>query len=459
MPRPASDKMFDKILIANRGEIALRVQRACRELNIKTVAVHSEADRDAKYVALADESVCIGPPASSASYLNIPAIIAAAEVTDSQAIHPGYGFLSENADFAEKVERSGFVFIGPRPETIRLMGDKVSAKVAMIKAGVPVVPGSEGTLPEDPKEIVKIARAVGYPVIIKAAGGGGGRGMRVVHTEAALLPAVTLTRAEAQSAFGNPMLYIEKFLTTPRHIEIQVLADEHRNAVYLFERDCSMQRRHQKIIEEAPAPGINPRSLMRIAERAAEACRKINYRGAGTFEFLYQDDEFFFIEMNTRIQVEHPVTELITGIDIVQEQIRVAAGQKLAFRQRDIVKRGAAIECRINAEDPWTFVPSPGRITAWHPPGGPGIRVDSHAYQNYFVPPHYDSLIGKVIAYGESREQAIARMRVALSEMVVSGIKTNIPLHQELLLDEKFLRGGTSIHYLEERLAKRKPSP
>jgi acetyl-CoA carboxylase biotin carboxylase subunit len=459
MPEAKSNTMFDKILIANRGEIALRVQRACRELGIKTVVVHSEADRDAKYVALADESVCIGPPASSASYLNIPAIIAAAEVTDAQAIHPGYGFLSENADFAEKVERSGFVFIGPKPETIRLMGDKVSAKVAMVKAGVPVVPGSEGTLPEDPKEIVRIARAIGYPVIIKAAGGGGGRGMRVVHTEAALLPAVTLTRAEAQSAFGNPMLYMEKFLATPRHIEIQVLADEHRNAVYLFERDCSMQRRHQKIIEEAPAPGINPRALTRIGERAADACRKINYRGAGTFEFLFQDDEFYFIEMNTRVQVEHPVTELITGIDIVQEQIHVAAGQKLSFRQRDVVKRGAAIECRINAEDPWTFVPSPGRITAWHPPGGPGIRVDSHAYQNYFVPPHYDSLIGKVIAYGESREQAIARMRVALSEMVVGGIKTNIPLHQELLLDEKFLRGGTSIHYLEERLAKRKPSP
>ncbi len=448
--------LFGKILIANRGEIALRVQRACRELGIKTVVVHSEADRDAKYVRLADESVCIGPPASSQSYLNIPAIIAAAEVTDAQAIHPGYGFLSENADFAEKVERSGFVFIGPRPDTIRLIGDKISAKAAMAKAGVPCVPGSEGALPEDPKEVVRIARAVGYPVIIKAAGGGGGRGMRVVHTEAALVSAVSLTRAEAAAAFGNPTLYLEKFLPNPRHIEIQVLADSFKNAVYLYERDCSMQRRHQKIIEEAPALGIAARALTRIGERCAEACRKIGYRGAGTFEFLYQEEEFFFIEMNTRIQVEHPVTELITGIDIVQEQIRVAAGQKLRFRQRDIVRKGHAIECRINAEDPYTFVPSPGRITSWHAPGGPGIRVDSHAYHNYFVPPYYDSMIGKVIAYGDTREQAIARMRIALSEMVVEGIKTNIPLHQELLLDEKFLRGGTSIHYLEERLAKRK---
>ena len=456
MPAAKPDKLFDKILIANRGEIALRVQRACRELGIKTVVVHSEADRDAKYVRLADESVCIGPPSSAQSYLNIPAIIAAAEVTDAQAIHPGYGFLSENADFAEKVERSGFVFIGPRPDTIRLMGDKVSAKVAMIKAGVPCVPGSEGALPEDPKEIVRLARQVGYPVIIKASGGGGGRGMRVVHTEAALVAAVTLTRSEAQAAFGNPMVYMEKFLANPRHIEIQVLADAHRNAVWLGERDCSMQRRHQKIIEEAPAPGISPRALTRIGDRCADACRRIGYRGAGTFEFLYQDDEFFFIEMNTRVQVEHPVTELITGIDIVQQQIRVAAGHKLALRQRDVVKRGHAIECRINAEDPFTFVPSPGRITSWHPPGGPGIRVDSHAYANYFVPPYYDSLIGKLIAYGDTREQAIARMRIALSEMIVEGIKTNIPLHQELLLDEKFVRGGTSIHYLEEKLAKRK---
>jgi len=449
------DKLFDKILIANRGEIALRVQRACRELGIKTVVVHSEADRDAKYVRLADESVCIGPPPSSLSYLNIPAIIAAAEVTDAQAIHPGYGFLSENADFAEKVERSGFVFIGPRADTIRLMGDKVSAKVAMTKAGVPCVPGSEGALPDDPKEIVKIARTVGYPVIIKAAGGGGGRGMRVVHTEAALLSAVSLTRGEAQAAFSNPTVYMEKFLTTPRHIEIQVLADEHKNAVWLGERDCSMQRRHQKIIEEAPAPGIPARLITRIGDRCAEACRKIAYRGAGTFEFLFQDDEFYFIEMNTRVQVEHPVTEATTGIDIVQQQIRVAAGQKLAFRQRDLVRKGHAIECRINAEDPYTFVPSPGRISNYHVPGGPGIRVDSHVYQNYLVPPYYDSLIGKVIAFGDTREQAIARMRIALSEMVVEGIRTNIPLHQELMVDEKFVRGGTSIHYLEEKLAKR----
>jgi acetyl-CoA carboxylase biotin carboxylase subunit len=449
------DKLFDKILIANRGEIALRVQRACRELGIKTVVVHSEADRDAKYVRLADESVCIGPPPSSQSYLNIPAIIAAAEVTDAQAIHPGYGFLSENADFAEKVERSGFVFIGPRADTIRLMGDKVSAKAAMLKAGVPCVPGSEGALPDDPKEIVKIARTVGYPVIIKAAGGGGGRGMRVVHTEAALLSAVSLTRGEALSAFGNATVYMEKFLTTPRHIEIQVMADEHKNAVWLGERDCSMQRRHQKVLEEAPAPGIPARLLTRIGDRCAEACRKIGYRGAGTFEFLFQDEEFYFIEMNTRVQVEHPVTEETTGIDIVQTQIRVASGQKLAFRQRDIVRKGHAIECRINAEDPYTFVPSPGRITSYHAPGGPGIRVDSHVYSNYLVPPYYDSMVGKVIAYGDTREQAIARMRIALSEMVVEGIRTNIPLHQELLVDEKFVRGGTSIHYLEEKLAKR----
>ena len=450
------DKRFDKILIANRGEIALRVQRACREMGIKTVVVHSEADRDAKYVRLADESVCIGPPPSSQSYLNIPAIIAAAEVTDAQAIHPGYGFLSENADFAEKVERSGFVFIGPRADTIRLMGDKVSAKAAMTKAGVPCVPGSEGALPDDPKEIVRIARAVGYPVIIKAAGGGGGRGMRVVHTEAALISAVSLTRAEAQAAFGNPTVYMEKFLTTPRHIEIQVIADEHKNAVWLGERDCSMQRRHQKIIEEAPAPGIAARLVARIGDRCAEACRKIAYRGAGTFEFLFQDDEFYFIEMNTRVQVEHPVTEATTGIDIVQQQIRVAAGQKLAFRQRDILRKGHAIECRINAEDPFTFVPSPGRITNYHAPGGPGIRVDSHVYANYVVPPWYDSMVGKVIAFGDTRDQAIARMRIALSEMVVEGIRTNIPLHQDLLIDDKCVRVGTSIHDLEENLAKRK---
>jgi acetyl-CoA carboxylase biotin carboxylase subunit len=448
--------MFDKILIANRGEIALRVQRACREMGIKTVVVHSEADSEAKYVRLADESVCIGPAAPAQSYLNMPAIIAAAEVTDAQAIHPGYGFLSENADFAEKVESSGFVFIGPKAETIRMMGDKVNAKALMTKAGVPCVPGSEGALPEDPKEILKIARQIGYPVIIKAAGGGGGRGMRVVNTEAALLSAVTLTRAEAQSAFGNPTVYMERFLANPRHIEIQILADTHKNAVWLSDRDCSMQRRHQKIIEEAPAVGIPERTLTKIGDRCAEACRKIGYLGAGTFEFLYQDGEFFFIEMNTRIQVEHPVTELITGIDIVQEQIKIAAGYKMALRQRDIVRRGHAIECRINAEDPETFAPSPGRITSYHTPGGPGIRVDSHVYQNYFVPPHYDSMIGKIISYGDTREQAIARMRVALSEMVVGGIKTNLDLHQDLLVDENFIRSNYSIHYLEERMALRK---
>jgi acetyl-CoA carboxylase biotin carboxylase subunit len=446
--------VFEKILIANRGEIALRIQRACRELGVKTVAVHSEADADAKYVRLADESVCIGPPPSIHSYLNIPAIISAAEVTDAEAIHPGYGFLSENADFAERVEKSGFVFVGPRPETIRLMGDKVSAKHAMIKAGVPVVPGSEGQLPESPDEIVKIARGVGYPVIVKAAGGGGGRGMRVVHTEAALLNAVSMTRSEAQAAFGNPMVYLEKFLESPRHVEIQVLADEHKNAVYLGDRDCSMQRRHQKIIEEAPAPLINPRQKARIGERCAEACRKIGYRGAGTFEFLFEKGEFYFIEMNTRVQVEHPVTEMITGIDIVQAQIRVASGQKLPFRQRDIQFRGHAVECRINAEHPYKFSPSPGRITQFHVPGGPGIRVDSHVYANYFVPPNYDSLVGKVIAWADTREQAIAKMRIALSEMIVEGIETNLPLHQELMLDSAFLRGGTSIHYLEEKLSK-----
>jgi acetyl-CoA carboxylase biotin carboxylase subunit len=446
--------MFEKILIANRGEIALRVQRACRELGIKTVAVHSVADAEAKYVRLADESVCIGPAASADSYLNIPAIISAAEVTDAEAIHPGYGFLSENADFAERVEKSGFVFIGPRPDTIRLMGDKVSAKNMMIKAGVPVVPGSEGALPEEPQEIVKIARKVGYPVIIKAAGGGGGRGMRVVHTEAALVSAVAMTRQEAKTAFGNPTVYIEKFLETPRHVEIQVLADEHRNAVYLGDRDCSMQRRHQKIIEEAPAPLIPMKERVRIGERCADACRKIGYRGAGTFEFLYEKGEFYFIEMNTRVQVEHPVTEMITGVDIVKTQILVAAGEKLTFRQKDVNFRGHAIECRINAEHPYKFTPSPGRITSWHVPGGPGIRVDSHVYHGYFVPPYYDSLIAKVIAYGDTREQALARMRIALSEMIVEGIQTNLPLHQELMLDTSFMRGGTSIHYLEEKLAK-----
>jgi len=447
--------MFEKVLIANRGEIALRVLRACRELGIRTVAVHSTADAEAKYVKLADESVCIGPPASQASYLNIPAIISAAEVTDAEAIHPGYGFLSENADFAERVEKSGFVFIGPRAETIRLMGDKVSAKNAMKAAGVPCVPGSDGALPEEPQEILKIARAIGYPVIIKAAGGGGGRGMRVVHTEAALINAVSMTRTEAQAAFGNPMVYMEKFLENPRHIEIQVLADNFRNAVWLSERDCSMQRRHQKVIEEAPAPGIPRRVIARIGERCAEACRRIGYRGAGTFEFLYENGEFYFIEMNTRVQVEHPVTELVTGIDIVTAQIRIAAGEKLWFRQRDVEIRGHAVECRICAEDPFKFTPSPGKITNWHPPGGPGIRVDSHVYSGYTVPPHYDSMIAKVIAYGDSREQAIRRMRIALSEMMVEGIKTNIPLHQELMLDPLFIKGSTSIHYLEEKLAAR----
>jgi len=448
--------MFQKILIANRGEIALRVQRACRDLGIKTVVVHSEADSEAKYVKLADESVCIGPAPSAKSYLNIPAIISAAEVTDAEAIHPGYGFLSENADFAERVEKSGFVFIGPKPETIRLMGDKVSAKQTMIKAGVPCVPGSDGALPPEPEELIKLARKIGYPVIVKAAGGGGGRGMRVVHTEAALKNAVALTRGEAEAAFGNPTLYMEKYLENPRHIEVQVLGDEHRNFVYLGERDCSMQRRHQKIMEEAPAPDITPRQRARIGDRCVEACRKINYRGAGTFEFLYENGEFYFIEMNTRVQVEHPVTEMITGVDIVQEQIRVAAGEKLSVRQRDVEFRGHALECRINAEHPFTFVPSPGRITSYHTPGGPGVRVDSHVYQGYSVPPNYDSMVGKIITYGADRDQAIRRMRIALSEMVVGGILTNIPLHQELLADNRVIKGGASIHYVEQKLAQRK---
>ncbi len=445
--------MFGKILIANRGEIALRIQRACREMGIRTVVAHSEADAQAKYVKLADESVCIGPAPSAQSYLNMAAIISAAEVTDAEAIHPGYGFLSENADFAERVEKSGFTFIGPRAETIRLMGDKVSAKQVMIKAGVPTVHGSAGALPDDPKEIVKIAREIKYPVIIKASGGGGGRGMRVVNTEAALINAVNMTRSEAQAAFGNPTVYMEKFLENPRHIEIQVLADEFSNAVWLGERDCSMQRRHQKIIEEAPAPGIPRRLIDRIGERSADACRKIGYRGAGTFEFLFEDGEFYFIEMNTRIQVEHPVTEMITGIDLVQQQIKVAAGERLAFRQRDVQLKGHAIECRINAEDPFNFTPSPGRITSYHPPGGPGVRVDSHAYSNYFVPPNYDSMIGKVITYGGDRAQALARMRIALSEMIVEGIQTNLPLHRQLMDDTHFIAGGTSIHYLEKKLA------
>jgi acetyl-CoA carboxylase biotin carboxylase subunit len=448
--------MFKKILIANRGEIALRIQRACREMGIKSVVVYSEADREAKYVKLADEAVCIGPAPSAQSYLHMPAIISTAEVTDAEAIHPGYGFLSENADFAERVEKSGFVFIGPTPESIRIMGDKVSAKQAMLKSGVPCVPGSEGALPEDPKEIIRIGRSVGYPVIIKAAGGGGGRGMRVVHTEAALIHAVQTTRAEAGAAFGNPSVYMEKFLENPRHVEIQVLADGQRGAVWLGERDCSMQRRHQKVIEEAPAPGIPRRVIEKIGDRCTAACLKIGYRGAGTFEFLYENGEFYFIEMNTRVQVEHPVTELVTGIDIVQMQIRIAAGQKLPFNQRAIQLKGHAIECRVNAEHPYTFVPSPGRITMWHSPGGPGVRVDSHAYTNYPVPPNYDSMIGKIIVYGDTREQALARMRTALSETVVEGIQTNIPLHRELMVDSGFCAGGTSIHYLEKWLAQRK---
>ena len=447
--------MFKKILIANRGEIALRIQRACRELGVKAVMVYSEADRDAKYVRLADEAVCIGPAPAGLSYLQMPAIISAAEVTDSEAIHPGYGFLSENADFAERVEQSGFQFIGPTAESIRIMGDKVSAKQAMVKAGVPCVPGSEGALSDDPVEIRDIAKAIGYPVIIKAAGGGGGRGMRVVHTEAALINAVQMTKAEALAAFGNASVYMEKFLQNPRHIEIQVIADKYKNAVYLGERDCSMQRRHQKVIEEAPAFGIPRRLIERIGERCAAACKRIGYRGAGTFEFLYENGEFYFIEMNTRVQVEHPVTEMITGIDIVKTQIMVAAGEKLPFTQRQVEIRGHAIECRINAEDPYKFFPSPGRITTWHAPGGPGVRVDSHVYAGYFVPPNYDSMIGKVIVHGDTREEALARMRSALLETVVEGIKTNIPLHKELMVDNSFCAGGTNIHYLEHWMEQR----
>ncbi len=448
--------MFKKILIANRGEIALRIQRACKELGVRGVIVYSEADREAKYVKLAEEAVCIGPAPSGQSYLNMPAIISAAEVTDSEAIHPGYGFLSENADFAERVEKSGFKFIGPTPESIRMMGDKVSAKQAMIKAGVPCVPGSEGELPDNPTEMKRIAKAIGYPVIIKAAGGGGGRGMRVVNTEAALINAVQTTKAEAGAAFGNPAVYMEKFLQNPRHVEIQILADQFKNVVYLGERDCSMQRRHQKVIEEAPAPGIPRKLIEKVGERCAAACKKIGYRGAGTFEFLYENGEFYFIEMNTRVQVEHPVTEFITGIDIVKTQIQVAAGEKLPFSQRQITFKGHAIECRINAEDPFKFTPSPGRITMWHAAGGPGVRVDSHAYTNYFVPPNYDSMIGKLIVYGDTREQALARMRTALAECVVEGIQTNIPLHREIMNDAKFIAGGTNIHYLEEWLASHK---
>jgi acetyl-CoA carboxylase biotin carboxylase subunit len=445
--------MIEKIVIANRGEIALRILRACRALGIKTVALHSEADREAKYVRLADESVCIGPAAAKDSYLNIPAVISAAEVTDAQAIHPGYGFLSENADFAERVEQSGFIFIGPRADTIRLMGDKISAIEAMKKAGVPTVPGSDGPVGDvDDRENLRLADKIGYPVIIKAAGGGGGRGMRVVHTEAALKNAISLTRTEAKTAFNNDIVYMEKYLENPRHIEFQILADEHGNAVHLGERDCSMQRRHQKVVEEAPAPGLPERLRHKIGERCAEACRKIGYRGAGTFEFLYENGEFYFIEMNTRVQVEHPVTEMITGVDIVREQILIASGEKLSIRQKDVTWRGHAIECRINAEDPKTFMPSPGRITLYHPPGGPGIRVDTHVYSNYFVPPYYDSMVGKLIAFGDTREIAIARMRIALSEMVVDGIRTNIPLHMDIMNDAAFQAGGVNIHYLEKKL-------
>jgi acetyl-CoA carboxylase biotin carboxylase subunit len=447
--------MFKKILVANRGEIALRIQRACRELGVQAVMVYSEADREAKYVKLAEEAVCIGPAPSSLSYLNMPALISAAEVTDAEAIHPGYGFLSENADFAERVEQSGFQFIGPTPQSIRMMGDKVAAKQAMIRAGVPCVSGSEGELPDDPAHWVRTARSIGYPVIIKAAGGGGGRGMRVVHTEAALANAVQMTRAEAIAAFGNPAVYMEKFLQNPRHIEIQVLADKFRNAVYLGERDCSMQRRHQKIIEEAPATGIARKLIDKLGERCVAACKKMGYRGAGTYEFLYENGEFYFIEMNTRLQVEHPVTEMVTGIDIVKTQITVAAGQKLPFIQRDIEIKGHAMECRLNAEDPYNLLPSPGRITMWHAPGGPGVRVDSHVYTNYFVPPNYDSMVGKIITHGDTREQAMSRMRTALAETLVEGIQTNIPLHREMMSNAKFMAGGSNIHYLEEWMARR----
>ena len=444
--------MFGKILIANRGEIALRIMRACRAMGIKTVAVHSTADANAMYVRLADESVCIGPADSTSSYLNIPAIISAAEVTDAEAIHPGYGFLAENADFADRVEKSGFTFIGPRGDTIRLMGDKVNAKEAMLAAGVPCVPGSDGALPDDPKAILEMARRIGYPVIIKASAGGGGRGMRVVRTEAALLNSVNTTRTEAKAAFGSDKVYLEKFLENPRHIEIQVLSDNFQNAVYLGERDCSMQRRNQKVVEESPAPGIPRKLIERLGTRCVEACRRIGYRGAGTFEFLYENGEFYFIEMNTRVQVEHPVTELVTGVDIISEQIRIAAGERLSIKQRDIEFKGHAIECRINAEDPFTFRPSPGKVTTWCMPGGPGIRLDSHVYAGYTVPPYYDSMIGKLIAYGPDREMALARMRVALSEVAIDGIRSNIPLHRRILADSKFNEGGTTIHYLEECL-------
>jgi acetyl-CoA carboxylase biotin carboxylase subunit len=445
--------MLDKIVIANRGEIALRILRACRELNIKTVAVHSSADRELMHVRLADESVCIGPPIPSESYLNVPAILSAAEVTDAVAIHPGYGFLSENADFAERVEQSGFIFIGPKPETIRLMGDKLSAIRTMKSVGIPCVPGSDAALGDDLQANMKVARAIGYPVILKASGGGGGRGMRVVHGEAALSNAIVLTRREAGAAFQNDAVYLEKFLEHPRHIEFQVMADTHGNVVHLGERDCSMQRRHQKVIEEAPAPGIDAQTRAKMGARCVEACRAIDYRGAGTFEFLFQDGEFYFIEMNTRVQVEHPVTEQITGIDIVKEQLLIAAGDPLSFKQDDISIRGHAIECRVNAEHPESFRPSPGTVNLYHAPGGPGIRVDSHLYDGYTVPPYYDSLIAKLIAHGESREAALARMSNALTEIVIEGIDTNLPLHRDLIHDAAFAAGGTNIHYLEHKLA------
>ncbi len=444
--------MLDKVVIANRGEIALRILRACKELGIKTVAVRSTADRELKHVLLADESICIGKPASTDSYLNVPAIIAAAEVTGAVAIHPGYGFLSENADFAEVVEKSGFIFIGPRAETIRLMGDKVSAIEAMKKAGVPCVPGSDGPVDNDAKHNAAIAKRIGYPVIIKAAGGGGGRGMRVVRNEAELAGAIALTKSEAGQFFKNDMVYMEKYLENPRHIEIQVLADGQGNALYLGERDCSMQRRHQKVVEEAPAPGITAEMRKFIGERCVRACIEIGYRGAGTFEFLYENGEFYFIEMNTRIQVEHPVTEMVTGIDLIKEQLRIAAGQPLSITQQDIRIRGHAIECRINAEDPATFMPSPGLVQRFHAPGGLGVRWDSHIYAGYKVPPHYDSMIGKLICYGENRDIAIARMRHALDELVVEGIKTNVPLQKEIMKDENFQHGGTNIHYLHKKL-------
>ena len=444
--------MIDKIVIANRGEIALRVLRACKELGIKTVAVHSDVDRDLKHVLLADETVCIGPAPSAESYLNVPALISAAEITDASAIHPGYGFLSENADFAERVEQSGFIFIGPKSETIRMMGDKVSAIQAMKEAGVPCVPGSDGGLGDDDETNLRLAREIGFPLIIKASGGGGGRGMREVHSEAHLLNAIDLTKNEAKALFGNGMVYMEKFLQNPRHIEFQVLADQHGNAVHIGERDCSMQRRHQKVVEEAPAPGITPELREKMGKTCADACIRIGYRGAGTFEFLYQDGEFYFIEMNTRIQVEHTISEQISGIDLVAEQIKIAAGEPLSFTQDDIVLTGHSIECRINAEDAKTFMPSPGKITHYHAPGGVGIRMDSHIYSCYSVPPNYDSMIGKLISYGPTRESAIARMLTALNEIGIEGIKTNVALQQDIMNDANFQEGGTNIHYLEKKL-------